>query len=130
MHWEAATHLDRLLARIRQGGAKAGLALNPATPAEVATDILPSLDYLLLMSVNPGFAGQPFLPYVLEKARRLKRAIEERSLEVVLSMDGGIGAENIGAVVAAGVEVCVAGSSVFGAADPVAAMRRLREEAA
>ncbi len=129
VHWEAATHLDRLLDEIRSRGALAGVALNPATPVEVLTDALPVLDFVLLMSVNPGFAGQPFLPYVLEKAKRLKETIERRSVPVTLAMDGGIGADNIAEVVAAGVELCVAGSAVFAAADPVAAMRDLRGRA-
>ncbi len=129
VHWEAATHLDRLLDEIRSRGALAGVALNPATPVEVLTDALPVLDFVLLMSVNPGFAGQPFLPYVLEKAKRLNETIERRSVPVTLAMDGGIGADNIAEVVAAGVELCVAGSAVFAAADPVAAMRDLRGRA-
>ena len=70
-HWEACVHADRLLARIRQAGARAGLVLNPATPVEVLTDVLPACDFVLLMSVNPGFAGQEFLPYVLDKVKRL-----------------------------------------------------------
>ncbi len=129
VHWEAATHLDRLLDEIRSRGALAGVALNPATPVEVLTDAFPVLDFVLLMSVNPGFAGQPFLPYVLEKAKRLNETIERRSVPVTLAMDGGIGADNIAEVVAAGVELCVAGSAVFAAADPVAAMRDLRGRA-
>lgn len=129
VHWEASTHLDRMAARIRHFGAKAGVALNPATPIEVLSDVLPSLDYVVLMSVNPGFAGQPFLPYVVEKARRLKRTIEDRSLHVQISMDGGVDANNIEQVVAAGVDICVAGSAVFGAESPEAAARELRERA-
>ena len=76
VHWETARHLDRTLNHIRDRGAKAGVVLNPATPVEVLSDILPSTDFVLLMSVNPGFAGQPFLPYVLDKARRLRGMIE------------------------------------------------------
>ena len=129
VHWEAATHLDRMAAAIRQSGAKAGVALNPATPVELLTDILPSLDYVVLMSVNPGFAGQPFLPYVIDKARRLKRMIEDRSLHVKISMDGGVDATNIDRVVAAGVEICVAGSAIFGAESPEDAARELRARA-
>lgn len=130
VHWEAAVHLDRTLARIRELGAEAGVALNPATPVELAADVLPGLDFVLLMSVNPGFAGQPFLPYVVDKARRLKAMIDARGLAVTLSMDGGVDAENVRAVVAAGVDVCVAGSAVFGAEDPVAAMHEIRRRAA
>lgn len=126
IHWEATLHVDRTLARIRQGGAKAGVALNPATPVEELEYILTELDFVLLMSVNPGFAGQPFLPYVVDKARRLRALIEERNLAVMIQMDGGISAANIGQVAEAGVEVCVAGSAVFGQPDPVAAIKALR----
>lgn len=129
VHWETTRHLDRALHRIRERGVRAGIALNPATPVEVLVDVLPAADLVLLMSVNPGFAGQPFLSYVLDKARRLRRLVDERSLRVEVGMDGGIGAENIRDVVAAGVDVCVAGSAIFGEPDPVAVMRRLRETA-
>ncbi len=129
VHWEATTHLDRTLARIQGGGAKAGVALNPATPVELLADILPSVDFVLLMSVNPGFAGQDFLPYVLKKAKRLREMIEQRKLRVAIEMDGGIDRDNIRRVTAAGVEVCVAGSAVFKHDDPAAAMRLLRQQA-
>jgi ribulose-phosphate 3-epimerase len=129
VHWEAAAHLDRLLARIRQAGARAGVALNPATPVSVLEDILPACDFVLLMSVNPGFAGQAFLPYVVDKIRRLKAHMQERELAIDIEIDGGIDGDTIAAVVAAGVDVCVAGSAVFGAADPAAEMRRLRRMA-
>ena len=129
VHWEAATHLDRMASAIRQSGAKAGVALNPATPVDVLTDVLPSLDYVVLMSVNPGFAGQPFLPYVIDKARRLREWIEDRSLHVQISMDGRVDATNIDRIVAAGVDICVAGSAIFGAESPEAAARELRQRA-
>ncbi len=129
VHWEAAGHLDRLLVQIREAGAKAGVALNPTTPVEVLTDALARLDFVLLMSVNPGFAGQPFLPYVLEKARRLRKRIESENLDVAVEMDGGIGSGTIHQAIAAGVDVCVAGSAVFGQKDPAEAMRRLRRQA-
>lgn len=127
VHWEAAIHLDRLLAQIREGGAKAGIALNPATPVEHLSDILPSADFVLLMSVNPGFGGQAFLPYVRDKARRLHSIIQSRRLDVFLEIDGGIGPANIRSVVEAGVRTLVAGSAVFGTADPVAAQLNLRK---
>jgi len=127
VHWEAATHLNRLLAQIREGGAKAGIAINPATPIELLSDILPSADFVLLMSVNPGFGGQAFLPYVLDKARRLHSSILARRLALFLEIDGGIGPANIRSAVEAGVRTLVAGSAVFGAADPVAAQQQLRK---
>lgn len=126
VHWEAATHLDRLIDQIRERGARAGVVLNPATPVAVLEDILPEVDFVLLMSVNPGFAGQAFLPYTLDKARRLRGQIERRQLDVTIAMDGGIGIDNIRQVVASGVELCIAGSAVFASEDPVAAMRELR----
>lgn len=129
VHWEAATHLDRLLDQIRRAGAQAGVALNPATPVEILSDILPSLDFVVLMSVNPGFGGQSFIPYALDKARRLRRMIEERKLQVAIEMDGGIDADNIQTAISAGVDVCVAGSAIFGQPDPVAAMQLLRRQA-
>ena len=104
---------------IREGGAKAGIALNPATPIEHLSDILPAADFVLLMSVNPGFGGQVFLPYVLDKARRLciqpSRCV---GWTYYLEVDGGIGPANIRSVVEAGVRTLVAGSAVFGSDDP------------
>jgi ribulose-phosphate 3-epimerase len=130
LHWEAAAHHDRLLRRVRAAGVGAGLALNPGTPLAMLEDLLPELDFVLLMSVNPGFAGQPFLPYVLDKARRLRAAIAERGLRVQIQMDGGIAERNIVAVRDAGVDVAVVGSGIFACADPAATTRRLRVLAA
>ena len=127
VHYEAADHLDRLLQKIREHGTRCGVALNPSTPVEVLVDVLPQLDFVLLMSVNPGFAGQAHLPYVVDKARRLHELIADQALSTIIAMDGGVGADNIAGIVAAGVELCVAGSAVFGAADPAAAMRQLKE---
>jgi ribulose-phosphate 3-epimerase len=132
VHWEAAAHLDRLLERIRKGGAEAGVAVNPATPVELLTDALPRLDFVLVMSVNPGFGGQAFLPRALDKARRLRRMIEISGLAVEIEMDGGIDRDNIAQVVSTGVDVCVVGSALFGAGDPLAIiseMSELRERA-
>ena len=126
VHYEATYHLDRVLGRIRDAGLKAGVAINPATPIEVLTDSLHAADFVVLMSVNPGFGGQSFLPRALDKARRLRTEIEERGLDTVIEMDGGIGSKNIRQVTEAGVEVCVTGSAAFGQADPAAAMRELR----
>jgi ribulose-phosphate 3-epimerase len=129
VHWEAAVHLDRLLERIRKAGVLAGVAVNPATPVEFLTDALPRLDYVLVMSVNPGFSGQAFLPRALDKARRLKRMIETSGLAVEIEMDGGIDRDNIAQVVAAGVDVVVVGSAIFGAGDPLSVMSELRQRA-
>lgn len=129
VHWEAAIHLDRLLGHIRSRGAAAGVAINPATPVEMLTDALPRLDYVLLMSVNPGFAGQPFLPHVLGKARRLRDLSRVRNVQIEIAMDGGIGPGNIRQAKESGVDWCVAGSSVFKAGDPVAAIGELRRNA-
>jgi ribulose-phosphate 3-epimerase len=126
VHWEAAVHLDRLLRRIRDAGAAAGVAVNPATPVELLGDALGALDFVLLMSVNPGFAGQAFLPHVLDKARRLAALAAERGAAVEIALDGGVDHGNIRQAAAAGVTTCVAGSAVFAANDPVASLRELR----
>ncbi len=129
VHWEAAVHLDRLLAAIRAGGARAGVAINPATPVELLVDVLQACDFVLLMSVNPGFAGQKFLPHVLDKARRLTAAIRERGLATALALDGGVSTSNAGEIGRVGVTTLVAGSSVYGAPDPIGAIAALRRAA-
>ncbi len=129
VHWEATAHLDRQLQRIKDGGARAGVALNPATPVELLADVLPALDFVLLMSVNPGFAGQAFLPYALDKARRLAALARARAARVEIAMDGGLDRGNIRQAVAAGVEVAVVGSGIFAAPDPLQAMTELRQRA-
>ena len=134
VHQEATVHLDRVLARIREGGARAGVAINPATPVEVLADALPAVDFVLLMSVNPGFAGQRFLPWVVDKAVRLRRMIAAQRTRlggrgVEIAIDGGVGRDNIRRLSEAGVEMAVAGSSVFGSEDPVAAITQLRSSA-
>lgn len=127
VHIEADAHLHRTLMSIKGAGAQAGIAINPATPVESLGDALPFADYVLVMSVNPGFGGQRFISTSLDKLRRLKRMINERELRVRIEIDGGIDLENIGSVVAAGAEIIVAGSAVFGAANPEAAVKGLRE---
>lgn len=129
VHWEAALHLDRTLAAIRAAGARAGVALNPATPVELLADVVHACDFVLLMSVNPGFSGQSFLPHVLDKARRLSDWIAARGATATLELDGGVGPGNIAAAARAGVTTFVAGSSVYGAPDPAAAIRLLRARA-
>jgi ribulose-phosphate 3-epimerase len=127
VHVEADAHLHRTLTSIKKAGARAGAAVNPSTPISSLEEILPHADYVLVMSVNPGFGGQRFISTSIDKVRRLRRMIEERKLETRIEIDGGIDLENIAAVVAAGVEIIVAGSAIFGAADPGAAVRELRE---
>ncbi len=126
VHQEAAVHLDRTLNHIRSAGVAAGVALNPATPVETLRDVLDIVDFVLLMSVNPGFGGQPFLPYVLRKAERLCQLAEASGTEVEIEIDGGISPATVGAAAKAGVDTFVAGSAVFGTSDPVAAMDDLR----
>ena len=127
VHVEADAHLHRTLAAIRTAGAQAGVVLNPATPVESLTEALQFADYVLVMSVNPGFGGQKFIGTSVDKVSRLRRMISERGLETRIEIDGGIDAENIASVVAAGAEIIVAGSAIFGAADPEKAVKELRE---
>jgi ribulose-phosphate 3-epimerase len=127
VHVEADAHLHRTLTSIRSAGAKAGVVVNPATPIESLTEALPFADYVLVMSVNPGFGGQKFIATSVDKVRRLRRMIDERQLDIRIEIDGGIDLENIASVVGAGAEIIVAGSAIFGAADPGEAVRELRE---
>jgi ribulose-phosphate 3-epimerase len=127
VHVEADAHLHRTLALIKAAGGQAGVVLNPATPIDILSEALPFADYVLVMSVNPGFGGQKFISASVDKVRRLRRMIQERQLDTRIEIDGGIDLENIAAVVAAGAEIIVAGSAIFGAADPELAVRDLRE---
>jgi len=127
VHLEADAHLHRTLGSIRAAGAQAGVVVNPATPIEALSEALAFADYVLVMSVNPGFGGQKFIETATDKVRRLRRMIDERQLAVRIEIDGGIDLENIASVVAAGAEIIVAGSAIFGAPDPEAAVRELRE---
>jgi len=129
VHYEAATHLDHLLDAIRRKGAGPGVVLNPHTPVGLLEEILPKCDMVLLMSVNPGFGGQAFLPASLEKVRKLRHLIDSRGLNVRIEIDGGIGPDNIGEVVGAGVDVVVAGTAVFGHPDPGVRFGQLQREA-
>ena len=125
VHIEADPHIHRTLASIKKGGAKAGLVINPATSLGAIEEALQYADYVLVMSVNPGFGGQKFIPASLEKVRRLRRMIDERGLSIRIEIDGGIGPDNIADAAAAGAEIFVAGTSVFGQPDPAAAVRGL-----
>jgi ribulose-phosphate 3-epimerase len=127
VHVEAADHLHRLVQNIREHrGVKAGVSLNPATPLESLDYILGDVDMVLLMSVNPGFGGQAFIPSALDKIRRLRQIINDRKLSVEIEVDGGVKPENGPVIAAAGADILVAGSAVFGAADYAAAIRGIR----
>ncbi|HEY0077317.1 MAG TPA: ribulose-phosphate 3-epimerase [Pyrinomonadaceae bacterium] len=125
VHVEADAHLHRTLMSIKAKGAQAGVAINPATPLVALEESLVYADYVLLMSVNPGFGGQKFIKTSLEKVRRLRRMIDERGLKTRIEIDGGIDKSNIAEVTAAGAEILVAGTAVFGEADPSRAVREL-----
>ena len=129
VHVEATHHLQRCLSTIRKGGAKAGAALNPATPPAVLSSVWADLDYAVVMSVNPGWGGQPFLPASVEKVRRLRGEASEAGFRVVVEVDGGVDTGNAQALAAAGAEILVAGTAIYGADDPAAAIGRLRAAA-
>ncbi|MGW7102992.1 ribulose-phosphate 3-epimerase [Streptomyces sp. NPDC054838] len=128
-HAEAAAAPVRLAREIRAKGARAAMALKPATPIEQYEDILPELDMVLIMTVEPGFGGQAFLDIMLPKIRRTREMIAKHGLELWLQVDGGVSASTIERVAEAGADVFVAGSAVYGAPDPAAAVRALREQA-
>jgi ribulose-phosphate 3-epimerase len=130
VHIEADAHLQRTLTAISEAGAKAGVAINPATPIESLSEALPYADFVLLMSVNPGFGGQRFVPTMLDKLRRLNEMIFARGLETRIEIDGGIDASNIAEITAAGANIVVAGSAVFSGGDPTAAVKGLLEKGA
>ena len=113
VHAEACTHLDRTIQKIHQLGKKAGVALNPATPLSVIDWVLPEVDMVLLMSVNPGFGGQKYIPYVTDKIRALRAMVDGRGLETDIEVDGGVSLANVSSVLEAGANVMVAGSAVF-----------------
>lgn len=130
VHYEVCRHLDRTLHLIQEEGALAGVVINPATPTSLLEDVLEILDFVLVMSVNPGFGGQRFIQHSLEKVRQLHRYRQQRDLHFAIEIDGGVSAHNIADVVRAGVDWVVAGTSVFGTADPIAAVRELQQIAA
>ena len=127
VHVEADAHLHRTLMSIRNAGAMPGVVLNPSTPIVAIEEALHFVDYVLVMSVNPGFGGQKFIPESVEKVRRLRQTIDGRGLNVRIEIDGGIDRNNIDTVVAAGAEIIVAGSAIFGTSDPEIAVKELRE---
>ncbi len=126
-HAEAAVHHDRLIHDIRDRGIQAGLALNPGTPLAMAEELLPILDFVLIMSVNPGFGGQKFIAYALDKIRKFRRMAEETGRpDLQIEVDGGVSSDNVHALKEAGADILVAGSSVFGKSDRKAAIEALR----
>jgi ribulose-phosphate 3-epimerase len=129
VHQEVCPHLDRTLHMIQQEGAKAGVVINPSTPVETLEDVLDVVDLVLVMSVNPGFGGQSFIPNALNKVRRLARLRKERGLHFPIEIDGGITLDNVAAVVNAGVEWIVAGSSVFHTVNLANSFQELRHAA-
>lgn len=127
VHIEADVHIHRTLSAIREAGGKAGIVINPGTSLVTLEEALPYADYVLVMSVNPGFGGQKFIQTSLEKVRRLRGMITERGLATKIEIDGGVDKHNIAEVVAAGAEILVAGSAVFGTGDPAQEVRNLMQ---
>ena len=129
-HPEASRHIDRSLALIRDEGCKAGLVFNPATPLDCLQYVIDKVDMVLLMSVNPGFGGQKFIPSALDKLREARKIIDDSGLEIRLEIDGGVKVNNIGEIAAAGADTFVAGSAIFGSEDYAATIAAMREEIA
>lgn len=126
VHAEACKHLDRVISQIKEAGCRAGVALNPATPVSVLEHILDQVDMVLIMTVNPGFGGQKFIPYTIEKVKAVRRLCDERGLTTDIQVDGGISAANVREVLEAGANIFVAGSAVFGT-DAAARTREMVE---
>jgi ribulose-phosphate 3-epimerase len=125
VHIEADAHIHRTLTSVRNAGGKAGVAINPATPLSAIDEVLQYADFVLVMSVNPGFGGQSFIGPVLNKIRRLSQSIKERGLKTRIEVDGGIDAGNIAEITAAGAQIIVAGSAVFNGGEPAKAVKLL-----
>jgi ribulose-phosphate 3-epimerase len=125
VHIETCPHLHRNIEQIKSLGIKAGVAVNPHTPVSFLQDILQYVDVVNLMSVNPGFGGQKFIPYTLEKIKELRRMIDEKGYNILIEIDGGVTVENAGEILRAGADVLVAGNTVFGSADPKETIRKL-----
>ena len=127
-HPEASEHVDRSLSLIRQCGCQAGLVFNPATPLHALTHVLDKIDMVLIMSVNPGYGGQSFLPSALPKLRQARALIDSSGFDIRLEVDGGVKIDNIGALASAGADTFVAGSAIFGTPDYAATIKRMRSE--
>jgi len=130
VHQEACVHLNRTLHHIKDHGAQAGVVINPATPVETLAEVLDIVDYVLVMSVNPGFGGQKFIPGALHKIRRLAEMRQAQGLNYRIEVDGGIALDTVGEVVRAGAEILVAGNAVFGKGDPKSNAQKLLKAAA
>ena len=126
VHIEACTHLHRTVQMIHGEGMKAGVAINPHTPVHLLNDIIADIDLVCMMSVNPGFGGQKFIPHTLKKIAELRALINETGSKALIEIDGGVTLENAGTIVAAGADVLVAGNTVFSAADPAAMISQLK----
>jgi len=126
VHIEACPHLHRNIQQIKSLGMQAGVAINPHTPVEALKDIIADIDLVCMMSVNPGFGGQSFIPHTMTKIKQLREMIDERSLKVKIEVDGGVTLENASAIVNAGADVLVAGNTVFSSADPKATIAALK----
>lgn len=125
-HIEAVTHVDRVIHALKSANIKCGLAVNPGTSLSMIDTVLPLLDYVLIMSVNPGFGGQKFIPYAVDKVKQLKKMITEKQLSVSIEVDGGVNQDNSFLLKNAGADILVAGSSVFGKSDRAKAIHELR----
>ena len=126
VHYEACPHLHRNIQQIKSLGMKAGVALNPSTPVELLEDVLSNIDLALIMSVNPGFGGQSFIPRTYDKIRKLRKMIDDNKLDVKIEIDGGVTLENAKSIIDAGAHVLVAGNTVFRSADPKATIKQLK----
>jgi len=126
VHWEACTHLHRTIAEIKRLGMQAGVSLNPHTPVELLNEILPDLDMVLIMSVNPGFGGQSFIENSISKIERLRKMIDEKGCNTLIEVDGGVGTHNAGKLYQAGANVLVAGNAVFKAENPTEAIKIIK----
>lgn len=126
VHLEACTHLHRNLQQIQALGMKTGVAINPHTPVYLLQDVIQEVNMVCLMSVNPGFGGQSFIPHSLQKIKELKQLIQEKNAATLIEVDGGVNLENAKEIVAAGADVLVAGNAVFGSADPAGTIRLLK----
>ncbi len=126
VHLETCNHLHRNIQQIKSLGMKAGVALNPHTPVAGLSDVLHEIDLVCMMSVNPGFGGQKFIPHTIEKIKQLRKMIDEKGLNVLIEIDGGVTLENAPSIIAAGADVLVAGNTVFKSADPKATIAKLK----